>query len=1128
MRQNYAGIGGYTSIVQGRNILATLVSGGRAGGGYSTMLTTNVSRIDFLANAPPALVPLVLTLNVGSFRLVKLRFMMEDNDSIEIDWGDNTTTEYANPADYNADPTAGQHRYDASGNYTVTISGLLTGFNGFVDASGATLLSGITNWGDLGLLSLDYACANIPNVPVPTNIPASVLSTRYMFYDASYNRVEISSWNVSNVTDMTAMFSRSDYNSNISTWFDSASYTGQVDISMNQMFANSIFNQNISNWLVRSTRHTMFSTGGSLTRDNTPTFVDGTQPTGLATTFVDISSVGLSWTNNNSPTFVRIQYKVNSSNTYTSSIIAAASQATVVGLTAGTTYDLRVAAYNANGWTIATPPLSVLIPISAPTGLTATAVSSTSIALSWTNTSIPSDTRIEVSVDETTWTIVSHPVLGAATTYTVTGLTALTLYRFRIATIGGSAVSNTSAPASAATLPNPPTNVDGVATSTTSITLTWVNASTPTESVIKYSTTQNLANAVTINVTGTTATRIITGLTAATTYYFTVQTRTSPTQISLPSAVETVTTKTTPVTNLAVTNNTTGTSVTLSWTDDPVATQYLIESDISGGAFTGPTYKFQLIDASSSTYTVTGLSGSTNYEFRVTNIKNDGYSDPIAVTARTVPSAPRNLTSEVIGGQIKLTWVITNSISTSTIIESEDENNPGTWNTLTSSAGNMINTLTIAPIAATGAFKYRVITREGLIESLPSNIVTVDASGTGPSAPIAPSDLTAVDDGSGNVILTWEVNDSNSDSTTVEYRLTGGTAFTVFPNLTILTNTATVTFEPLSFVSYDYRVITVVDGVDSDTSNVVALAVVDPDAVTTVDPPTDLTAVDNQAGQVTLEWTNVASTFTSTKIEYSLDDINWTAFGAVVAFDATPNNTVTRPPPATGALYYYRVTTVNGTAESTPSASDSVDVAALDQPTGLTVVYNGAGEYELSWSTTETSTSTKIQVSDTGTGGWADAVDGNGTISAAAEEVTITFTLTDLTQKYFQVITVVEGVESTPSASATNATLPQALTFTAADDGLGKADLTWDLTADGNAGNADFVGVEYLDENLEFQILQFDPENGNRVGINAGTVKVVPPLFDVDVTYRLMTVAAGEVAYSGTPVAITVVAPPAE
>ena len=70
---------------------------------------------------------------------------------------------------------------------------------------------------------------------------SNVTNMGAMFSNSVFNQ-DISSWDVSNVTNMEGMFSNSVFNQDISSWD-----VGNVR-SMNYMFSNSAFNQDISSW----------------------------------------------------------------------------------------------------------------------------------------------------------------------------------------------------------------------------------------------------------------------------------------------------------------------------------------------------------------------------------------------------------------------------------------------------------------------------------------------------------------------------------------------------------------------------------------------------------------------------------------------------------------------------------------------------------------------------------------------------------------------------------------------------------------------------------------------------------------------------------------------------------------
>ena len=74
-----------------------------------------------------------------------------------------------------------------------------------------------------------------------TGIPGNVTNMSLMFSGSQFNG-DISGWNTGNVTNMNSMFSRSQFNRDISGW-----NTGNVT-DMSEMFYMSQFNGDISNW----------------------------------------------------------------------------------------------------------------------------------------------------------------------------------------------------------------------------------------------------------------------------------------------------------------------------------------------------------------------------------------------------------------------------------------------------------------------------------------------------------------------------------------------------------------------------------------------------------------------------------------------------------------------------------------------------------------------------------------------------------------------------------------------------------------------------------------------------------------------------------------------------------------
>jgi fibronectin type 3 domain-containing protein len=173
---------------------------------------------------------------------------------------------------------------------------------------------------------------------------------------------------------------------------------------------------------------------------------------------------------------------------------------------------------------------------SAPTGLTATASSSSAIGLSWgavtppANCSVSSYTVYGGTTANPT-TVIASGVTG--TTYSNTGLAASTTYYYIVKAVDADGTSAASAQAQATTpaascttVPSAPTGLTATASSSTAIGLSWGAVTPPANcSVSSYTvyggTTANPTTVIASGVTGTTYST--TGLTASTTYYYIVK-----------------------------------------------------------------------------------------------------------------------------------------------------------------------------------------------------------------------------------------------------------------------------------------------------------------------------------------------------------------------------------------------------------------------------------------------------------------------------------------------------------------------------------------------------------------------------------------------------------------------------
>ncbi|SHF02777.1 surface protein, partial [Psychroflexus salarius] len=203
------------------------------------------------------LVPMELVYTIpNDGELVRLYFgtINEFNNAevtvdIIVDWGDGSQLmEVNNIRDFSK-------TYATNGTYTVKIYGALSHFGGGeFSPAGAEYLTTVNSFGELGLQDLDYAFYGASALTsVPEALPSTVTSLSYTFYNAFTFNQDLSSWDVSNVTDFSFLFSRDtfdetpnmSFNQPIGNW----TMTNATDLGF--MFAfNNAFNQDLSGWNV--------------------------------------------------------------------------------------------------------------------------------------------------------------------------------------------------------------------------------------------------------------------------------------------------------------------------------------------------------------------------------------------------------------------------------------------------------------------------------------------------------------------------------------------------------------------------------------------------------------------------------------------------------------------------------------------------------------------------------------------------------------------------------------------------------------------------------------------------------------------------------------------------------------
>jgi surface protein len=179
----------------------------------------------------------------GSSESITLPLESGGTYSFNVNWGDGSTEIITTNSAY--------HTYDNAGTYTVTITGQIEGFN-FQLGDGTSVLNitEILQWGSLKLGNNGYYFKGATNLTLTGVTDILDLSTTTNLYETFFicsnlttiNR--INEWDVSNVTDLSAMVGLTNFDQDISSWDVS-----QVQ-SIERLFYGTPFNHPLSSWTV--------------------------------------------------------------------------------------------------------------------------------------------------------------------------------------------------------------------------------------------------------------------------------------------------------------------------------------------------------------------------------------------------------------------------------------------------------------------------------------------------------------------------------------------------------------------------------------------------------------------------------------------------------------------------------------------------------------------------------------------------------------------------------------------------------------------------------------------------------------------------------------------------------------
>lgn len=583
----------------------------------------------------------------------------------------------------------------------------------------------------------------------------------------------------------------------------------------------------------------------------------------------------------------------------------------------------------------------------APTGLTATTLSSSQISLTWS--SVGSTTAYYVY--RGTSSSGNYSIVGTTTSpnYTDTGLSPGTAYYYKVQAaniVGGGAYSSVVCAVtltSSSTL-SAPTNLTATAASTSQIYLTWSAVSGASYYYV-YRTTANSGTYTLVAQPSTTG-FTDTGLSMNITYYYRIQAVSGGAVSGYSAVVSATPMNSTGVpaapTNLIATAPST-TQISLTWNPVSYATNYYIYRSNS------PSGPFSTIAVPSTPYyTDSGLTPNVAYYYKVQAGNSYGTSadSPVVyattTVSNTVPAAPGNLSATVVSStQVYLTW---SAVSANFYYVYRSTSPYGTYAIVGSPTTAYYNDSTVS---ANTTYYYKVVAVGNAGPSSDSVIVNATTVASGGLA--APASLTATAAASTQVYLNWApVTNATYYSVFRSTSLTGTYTIVGVPTTTTYTDT-TVS----AFTTYYYKVVAVGSSATSPDSAIVNVTTTY--SYGALPTPTNVTATAQSTSQIYLTWSAVPNATYYNVYRAISPSLTYTNIGMATSTSLTDSGL------AANTTYTYKVVAVGSNGPSADSAivpaTTMLTNSALSAPANPTATALSTSQIYLTWDSVSNATS---------------------------------------------------------------------------------------------------------------------------------------------------------------------------
>ncbi len=830
-------------------------------------------------------------------------------------------------------------------------------------------------------------------------------------------------------------------------------------------------------------------------------------PSNIAATVASATENDLTWTNNavspDGQTGLNINRAVNSGGVPGAFSLLTSVAATVTSYhdtsaISGTTYWYEIQSFNTSGNSIFDGPIQPSAStLTAPNSLSASAISTTEIGLSWNNTNtLQTGVYVDRSTDGTTYLPIA--TLGAtATAYTDSGLTDGSLYYYEVQAFDPTSTSGNSSVASAVTVLAAPSSLAAAAVSPSEIDINWTNNSATQAGFNIDRSTDDAVFIEISTVSSSTTTFSDTALTADTTFYYEVEAFNTAAGDSAFSNVASAATSSSMAAPSSLTATAaSNTQINLAWTnnDGGSATGYDIDQSTTG--FSGWS-QIATVASGVHAYTNTGLSEGIQYFYEVQAF-NGTTTSGFSATANTVTTlaAPSALSATTAStSQINLSWTDNDGgAATGYNIDRSTTSTGGFTQIATVGAG--VSAYTNTGLTDGSKFFYEVDAVDAFTTSAFSNIANAVTQLA------APSGLAAAAGSTTSINLSCTDNDAgvatayNIDRSTTS---TGGFSqiATVGSGATAYTNTGLA-----EGALYFYEV----DASDALTTSAFSSIA---NAVTTLAAPSGLSASAVSISQINLTWTdNDGGAATAYDIDRSTNSTTGFAQIATVGTGATA---YTNTGLSEGTKYYYEILAANSVTTSAFSAVTGA-TTTITAPSGLSATTASTTQINLGWTNNDAGTATAYDIdrSTTSTGGFAQIA----TVGAGVTAYTNTG-LTDGTQ-YFYEVAAADAATTSAFSNIANAitTLAAPSALTATEFSPSQVNLKW---TDNDSGVATAYDIDRSTTNTSgFSQIGTAAANATSYNDSTGLSSNTTYYYEVDAVNAIATSAFSNIANATT------------